>query len=115
MKRILYYSLILITLLGACSTKKNTRLSRFYHATNTRYNIYYNGKLAYDDALSSMEKGYQENYVEPIFMHAISAQPKDKKNTGGAFDKTIEKSNKAIKLHSIKAKPLKKSGWRNNA
>ena len=41
-------------------------------------------------------------------MYPISAQPKDKAEPGGPFDRTIEKSNKAIKLHSIKAKPAKK-------
>ena len=47
-------------------------------------------------------------------MYPISAQPKDKQQTGGPFDRTIEKSNKAIKLHSITAKPAKKPGWKNN-
>ena len=47
-------------------------------------------------------------------MYPISAQPKDKPQTGGPFDRTIEKSNKAIKLHSIQAKPAKKPGWKNN-
>jgi len=48
-------------------------------------------------------------------MSPISAQPKEKATTGGPFDRTIEKCNKAIKLHSIKAKPARKAGWRNNA
>ena len=49
-----------------------------------------------------------------IHMYPISAQPKDKKEIGGPFDRAIEKGNKAIKLHSIKAKPAKKPGWRND-
>ncbi len=49
-----------------------------------------------------------------ILMYPVSAQPKDKQETGGPFDRAIEKSNKAIKLHSIKAKPAKKPGWRND-
>ena len=61
-----------------------------------------------------MQNGYKENYADMILMYPISAQPKDKSETGGAFDRTIEKSNKAIKLHSIQAKPVKKAGWRNN-
>lgn len=55
-----------------------------------------------------METGYKESYSEMIHMYPISAQPKDKKETGGPFDRAIEKGNKAIKLHSIKAKPAKK-------
>lgn len=112
------YSIIgilgLLLLLWSCSTKKNTKASRFYHAFNTRYNIYFNGKQAFDEALKSQQEGYKENYSEMIYMYPISAQPKDKQQTGGPFDRTIEKSNKAIKLHSITAKPAKKPGWKNN-
>ena len=61
-----------------------------------------------------MIEGYKESYSEMIYMYPISAQPKDKQQTGGPFDRAIEKGNKAIKLHSIKAKPPKKSGWRND-
>ena len=116
MRRGLYYitAFCAVLLLWSCSTKKNTKVSRFYHAFTTRYNIYFNGKEAFDAALKSQQDGYKENYSEMIHMYPISAQPKDKKETGGPFDRTIEKSNKAIKLHSIKAKPKKKPGWRNN-
>lgn len=116
MKKGFYYiaSLCLIGLLVSCSTKKNTRASRFYHALNSRYNIYYNGKTSFDEALEAMQNGYKENYSDMIYMFPISSQPKDKAETGGPFDRAIEKSNKAIKLHSIKTKPPKKSGWRND-
>ncbi len=116
MKKGFYYiiALFAVLLLWSCSTKKNTKASRFYHAVNSRYNIYYNGKVSFDEALKSMETGYKESYAEMIHMHPISAQPKDKKETGGPFDRAIEKGNKAIKLHSIKAKPPKKPGWRND-
>lgn len=110
------YILILcgVCSLWSCGTKKNTKVSRFYHAMTTRFNIYFNGKVSFDEALKSMEDGYQENYSDLIYLHAISAQPKEKAETGGPFDRTIEKSNKAIKLHSIRVKPAKKPGWRND-
>lgn len=116
MKKGFYYIVALFTvlLLWSCSTKKNTRATRFYHAFTTRYNIYFNGKEAFDEALKSQQDGYKDNYSDMILMYPISAQPKDKQEPGGPFDRTIEKSNKAIKLHSIKAKPAKKPGWRNN-
>ena len=104
----------MVSFLWSCSTKKNTRFNRFYHALNSRFNIYYNGKTSFDEALLSMQKGYKENYSDMILMYPISAQPKEKAETGGPFDRAIEKSNKAIKLHSIKTKPKKKAGWRND-
>ena len=116
MKKGFYYILALmaIFLLWSCSTKKNTKASRFYHAFNSRYNIYFNGKTSFDEALKAMQDGYKENYSDMILMYPVSAQPKEKQETGGPFDRAIEKSNKAIKLHSIKAKPPKKPGWRND-
>lgn len=116
MKKGFYYivALFAVSFLWSCSTKKNTRFNRFYHALNSRFNIYYNGKTSFDEALLSMQKGYKENYSDMILMYPISAQPKEKAETGGPFDRAIEKSNKAIKLHSIKTKPKKKAGWRND-
>lgn len=116
MKKGFYYiiALLIVSLFWSCSTKKNTKASRFYHAFNSRYNIYFNGKTSFDEALLSMQNGYKESYSDMILMYPISAQPKDKTETGGPFDRAIEKSNKAIKLHSIKAKPPKKPGWRND-
>ena len=116
MKKGFYYiiALLIVSLFWSCSTKKNTKASRFYHAFNSRYNIYFNGKTSFDEALLSMQNGYKESYSDMILMYPVSAQPKDKQETGGPFDRAIEKSNKAIKLHSIKAKPAKKPGWRND-
>lgn len=116
MKKGFYYILLLLitSLLWSCSTKKNTKASRYYHAFTSRYNIYFNGKTSFDEAFLSMQNGYKESYSDMIHMYPISAQPKDKQTTGGPFDRAIEKSNKAIKLHSIKAKPPKKPGWRND-
>ncbi|MDR3127042.1 MAG: hypothetical protein LBU08_01010, partial [Tannerellaceae bacterium] len=103
-----------LLLFAGCGVKKNTRAARFYHAFTTRYNIYYNGEVAYTEALKSLEESYKENYTEVIALHAISAKEKDKATPGGPFDRTIEKSSKAIRLHSILTKPAKKPGWRNN-
>lgn len=116
MKKGFYYiiAIFAVLLFWSCSTKKNTKASRFYHAFNSRYNIYYNGKVSFDEALKSMQTGYKESYSDMIHMYPISAQPKDKKEIGGPFDRAIEKGNKAIKLHSITAKPAKKPGWRND-
>jgi tetratricopeptide (TPR) repeat protein len=115
-KKAFYYMVWLFAFYGlaSCGTTKNTKVRRFYHALTSNYNIYYNGKTAFDEALASMQNGYQESYTDQILMYPISAQPKDKPNTGGPFDRAIEKGNKAVKTHSIQTKPAKKPGWRND-
>ena len=117
MKKDLYnivFLFVFVVLLVSCSTKKNTRVNRFYNALNSQYNIYYNGKLSFDEAFDAMLDSYQDDYSEMIHMLPVSAHPKDKEKEGGPFDRAIEKGNKAVKLHSIKTKPSKKRGWRNN-
>ena len=99
----------------SCGARKNTGPSRFYHALNSRYNIYFNGKTSFDDALRVMNDGYKESYTEQIHMYPVSGLYKEEKSTtGGPFNLAIEKGNKAIKLHSIKEKPPRKSGWQSD-
>ncbi|GAB6394297.1 MAG: tetratricopeptide repeat protein [Bacteroidales bacterium] len=109
-----YIVFLFIVCLISCSTSKNTKVSRFYHAVTANYNIYYNGKLSFDEAFKAMQDGYNESYTDMILMYPVSAQPKDKQTTGGPFDRAIEKGNKAIRMHSIQAKPERRPGWRNN-
>ena len=116
MKSRFYYIVLLLAfvLLISCSTKRNTGVSRFYHAFTSNYNIYYNGKTSFDEAFSAMQAAHKDNYSEIIHLYPVSALPKEKEGTGGPFDRAIEKGEKAIKRHSIRTKPLKKPGWHNN-
>ena len=107
-------ALCVFVLLASCSTKENTMSSRFYHAFTSRYNIYFNGKTSFDESMKSLQDGHKDNYTEQLLMYPVSGLSKEKQTTGGSFDRAIEKSNKAIKLHSIQTKPLKKPGWRND-
>lgn len=94
-------------MLASCSVKKNTKATRFYHSLTTRYNVYFNGNENYKEQLQIMEGKYEDDYtLTRIYMHPAEAynNPKATKPTG-SFDRTIEKCQKAIQLHSIKKKP----------
>jgi len=108
-------TLLVLVTLGSCSARKNTAPSRFVHSLNSRYNTYFNGKTSFDDALRSMNEGYQESYTEQIHMYPINSMYQaEKSTTGGPFNRAIDKGNKAIRLHSIKDKPPRKAGWQND-
>lgn len=100
---------------SACSLKKNTAASRNYTAFITRYNIYYNGDTHYKETLAEMERAYEDDYSQMVFMHPVEAKadPKAPQPTGN-FDRSIEKAQKAIQLRSIKKRPAKKSGKAND-
>lgn len=102
-------SLLLLT--GACSTKKNTPLSRQWQAFNTRYNVYYNGIEHYREQLKNMESNYEDDYTRTLLTHPAEAKGDEKMpQPQGDFKRTLEKMQKAIQLHSISKKPAKKSG-----
>lgn len=102
---------LLILLLAACSTKKNTATSRNWQAFTTRYNVYYNGSEHYKEQLKEMEDKYEDDYTRTLLTHPAEARGDAKMpQPTGDFKRTIEKMQKAIQLHSIKKKPVKKSG-----
>lgn len=106
----IFLMMSVITLTG-CSTQKNTAMSRFYHATVARYNVYFNGKQAYLNGCEEQEKAVNDNYLEIIDLFPIS--DKTAQGTGkSSFDRAIEKSKKCVTLHSIKKRPVKKNGNR---
>ena len=101
----------MLVLLAACSNKTNTARSRFWQAFTTKYNVYYHGKTNYDEQEKAMMDAYEDDYSQRLYMHPAEARsnPKAPQPTG-SFERTIEKMEKAITLHSIKKKPKRKSG-----
>lgn len=87
-----------------CSTQENNSRGRWFHAFHTRYNIYYNGAQAYINGSLEKETANKDNFTEVLPLYYVGN--KDNRETGqGNFERAIEKSQKAIKLHSIKRKP----------
>lgn len=96
--------LVFLILLAGCSTKKNTTSTRFWHSFNARYNTYFNGNQAFIEGNLEKEKGHQDNYTEMLPLYMVGNK-KSRDIGKGQYDRAIEKSEKAIRRHSIKAKP----------
>ena len=89
---------------AGCSTKKNTAKTRWWHSFTARYNTYYNGSLAYTEGCLEKENGNKDNFTEMIPLYPVGN--KGSRDLGKSnFDRAIEKSQKAIKQHSIKRRP----------
>lgn len=107
----LIFTLAAIFFLPSCSTRKNTAASRFYQAFTTRYNVYFNGSEHYKEQIKALENDYEDDYTTILFTHPAQAFANERAPQPGTnFDRTIEKMQKAIQLHSIKKRPKKKSG-----
>ena len=113
----------LLLLVVSCSTKKDTTISRNYHALTTKFNVLYNGKLAYQQGIDDINSKYEDDFwevlpIEPIkFKGNVIAAPKFSSGFGGPgsprptsntqqelppFEKAEEKAVKAIQKHSMK-------------
>ena len=110
-KRYIYIvtGLLVAMVIGGSSSQKNTANARRWHAFTARYNTYYNGSEAYKDGVLEQERANKDNHMETLSYFLVG----NKKTVGsgkGNFDRAIEKSQKAIKQHSIKKKPNRKAG-----
>ena len=103
-----------IFLTCSCSTKKNTATTRRWHAFNARYNTYFNGSQAFIEGNLEKEKGHQDNFTEMLPLYQVG-NPASWNIGQGQYDRAIEKSEKAIRRHSIKTKPEWKGNRRKTA
>ncbi len=96
---------VLAFVISSCSNQKNTARSRFWQSFTAKYNTYYNGTLAYIDGSLEKEQSNKDNHTELIPLYYVGNKSSQSLGEGN-FDVAIEKSQKAIKLHSIKKRPV---------
>ncbi|WP_333878599.1 type IX secretion system periplasmic lipoprotein PorW/SprE, partial [Flavobacterium sp.] len=94
----------LFVFLVACSTKKNTFLSRNSHALSTKYNILYNGGIALDKGIEDVKNQNRDNFWErlPIERMQVSEDaimPGENRNAN--FERAETKAIKSIQKHSM--------------
>ena len=100
----LFLPLLCLLVLSSCSTKKNTAATRFWHSFTARYNTYYNGEVAFDESFRQQERGHKDDYTEVLPLFPVSTEGTRTIGKSG-YETAINKAQKAIKLHSIQAKP----------
>ena len=106
---IVKYLFIFVFIISACSTEKNTMMTRAYHNLTSHYNIYFNGYQSFDRGVKKVEEGYEDNYSKllPVFYYS---DPSVAQTVAPDMDRALEKGTKVITLHSITAKPDFKRG-----
>ncbi len=95
---------LLVLITSSCSTQKNTAASRSFHQTKVKYNIFYNGDLAFQEGQKATINAHEDDFSDIIPLYPVSDHKAAEAATS-QMDKMIEKCRKSIKLHSIKAKP----------
>ena len=94
----------------SCSTKKDSFLSRTSHSMSAKYNVLYNGNIAFDEAKKQLDNSYEDNFwerlpIEPLEIEEdiipLPGQSVNKDTEAQGFDKAEEKAVKAIQKHSM--------------
>jgi hypothetical protein len=120
-QKIGFFSLLFLVV--ACGTKKDTFVSRNYQALTTKFNILYNGKVAFQQGIDDINSKYEDDFwellpIEPLkFERQTIKAPSFGGSLGGPggrtdsndtqsdlppFEKAEEKAVKAIQKHSMK-------------
>ena len=99
-------------LLSACATRKDRFINRQWHGLNTKYNVVFNGELAFENAWQNLQNGYEENFWEPLPIERFVIS--DQASEGfpaqeSPFSLAEEKAVKAIKTHGMTIKGEEKN------
>jgi tetratricopeptide (TPR) repeat protein len=119
---------VVFTMLYACSTKKDTLVSRNYHTLTTKYNVLFNGKKALNVGIEAINNSFDDNYFKQLLIEPIEfdddriiipkisyslgdgfggnkkaqvSSSEKGKNNSTPFDVAEEKAVKAIQKHSM--------------
>lgn len=93
-------AIILIVVLFACSTEKNTFINRTYHSTTARYNGYFNAKEMIRQGLEDYRSSYREDYNEILPIELLPNE-EDVKEFYPIVDTAISKCQTVISKHSM--------------
>lgn len=94
-------------LFNACSVKKDKFINRNWHALNTKYNVLYNGNIAFETGREELNNGYKDDYWEilPIERLEVTEDIKlDSEDNNPNFIIAEEKATKAVQKHSMDIK-----------
>lgn len=81
-----------IAVVASCSTKKDSVISRNYHALTTKYNVLFNGNNAFDKGIDEINNSYRDDWflqlpIEPIeFEEDKIIAPTFNNNLGNGFN-----------------------------
>ena len=96
-------TVLIIVFLVACSTKKESLVSRNYHALTTEYNILYNGGVAFDKGLEDINQKSKNNFWKRLAVEKMELSDGSIADTAknSNFDLAETKATKAIQKHSM--------------
>lgn len=94
------FLVLLVLVLAACSTTKNTWVTRTYHNVTSRYNGYYYARESMKEAQLKISKTYVDDYSQLLPLYRLPNTP-ETKGCFADYEKAIKKSSGVIEHHAI--------------
>lgn len=98
-------TLVVLLFLIACSTNRNTFLSRNSHALSTEYNILYHGGVALDKGIFDLKTRYKDDFWETLPIERMQVDKNailpGQTSANPNFERAETKAIKAIQKHSM--------------
>ena len=108
--RSVFIGFVMLVFFWNCSTKKDSFVSRTHHSMTAKYNILYNGDIAFKQAKEEIDNSYEDNFwkrlpIEPLKVEEdiipLPGQQIQQDNELTGFEKSEEKAVKSIQKHSM--------------
>lgn len=108
--RNILWSILLLGILGACSTKKDTWVRRTYHTITSHYNAYYNGETALEEARKTIATGHIDDYTKILDVFPLGTE-ESVKAVSMQLERAHEKASIVIHKHSMVFNDAEKIKW----
>jgi len=109
--RFTYLLIVLISILVySCSTQKDKFLNRSFHRTTAKFNGYFNANESLKEAVTKLEKTYQEDY-NSLLPTTILGDQKQAQKIYPQLNRTIDKAALVVEYHSMEIKGEEKNKW----
>lgn len=94
------YLLLVVILIGSCTTRKDGFSYRTFHNTTARYNGYFYAKESMKEARALLKERQKDDYDEvlPVFIYGAEA---DAQAIFPLMERAIEKSSRVIERHKM--------------
>lgn len=99
-KQLAFIGLLVMLVVAACSTEKNTLLSRSYHSTTAHYNGYFNANDLLNTAMNGYRSALKEDYYSVLTVRPLPTE-EEVKGMYTPIDTAIAKCTKVIRKHAM--------------
>ncbi|NJM15883.1 MAG: hypothetical protein HC896_11410 [Bacteroidales bacterium] len=82
-------ALYILLLAAACTTEKNTWVTRNYHNLTSHYNVFFNGKESFNKGLEKATEQFNEDYNQMLPVYLYSNE-EFSSSLRGDMDKTLK-------------------------